>query len=144
MYEITSEQQATIDELLANGMKIGAIKKLREYTDLGLKEAKDIVDTMKVGDFNVGHAELIGGVVDEEVSGWVQITEPKRVIKKFDTQKPKVTVPEVPAEALQAAQDAFLTSVKASLVAMLLTAPTLGLDGEKVVALELLALRYAE
>ncbi|MCW5954672.1 MAG: ribosomal protein L7/L12 [Propionibacteriaceae bacterium] len=42
--EIHDQQRAEIGRLLASGRKIEAIKRYREATGLGLKEAKDAVD----------------------------------------------------------------------------------------------------
>ncbi|SDU74481.1 ribosomal protein L7/L12 [Jiangella alkaliphila] len=44
---ITPEAMARIQQLIAQGKKIHAIKELREHTGLGLKQAKDTVDRME-------------------------------------------------------------------------------------------------
>lgn len=44
MGTITPEQQQQVDALLFGGKKIEAIKLYREWTQAGLKEAKDAVD----------------------------------------------------------------------------------------------------
>jgi ribosomal protein L7/L12 len=43
---ISSDAMAQIQQLVAQGKKIQAIKLVREHTGLGLKEAKDLVDRM--------------------------------------------------------------------------------------------------
>ena len=44
--EIASEVDAELRALLARGNKIGAVKRVRELTGWGLKEAKDYVDSL--------------------------------------------------------------------------------------------------
>jgi ribosomal protein L7/L12 len=44
---ISSDAMAQIQQLVAQGKKIQAIKLVREHTGLGLKEAKDLVDRME-------------------------------------------------------------------------------------------------
>lgn len=44
--ELIQEQIAEITGLLKAGRKIAAIKKVREYTGLGLAEAKDLVERL--------------------------------------------------------------------------------------------------
>lgn len=41
---ITTEQMILVADEIVRGQKIAAIKKLREATSLGLKEAKDVID----------------------------------------------------------------------------------------------------
>lgn len=45
----TPELEKQIQDLLAHGKKIEAIKRLREETGAGLKEAKDAVEAMEIG-----------------------------------------------------------------------------------------------
>ena len=45
--ELTPEQRASITDAITAGRKIEAIKQLREVSGLGLKEAKDVVETIE-------------------------------------------------------------------------------------------------
>jgi len=45
--ELSSETRVEVEQLLANGQVINAIKLVREATGSGLKEAKDAVDEMR-------------------------------------------------------------------------------------------------
>jgi ribosomal protein L7/L12 len=49
MSGVSTDQEEQLKELIANGNKIAAIKLYREMTNLGLKEAKDAVETMISG-----------------------------------------------------------------------------------------------
>jgi ribosomal protein L7/L12 len=49
MSGISANQEEQFRELVANGDKIAAIKRYRELTNLGLKEAKDAVEAMMSG-----------------------------------------------------------------------------------------------
>lgn len=46
-FELESWQNDELTDLLRNGNKINAIKKVREWTNIGLKEAKDYVDNFQ-------------------------------------------------------------------------------------------------
>jgi hypothetical protein len=48
---ITQEVEAQVKAILDDGRKIEALKALRNATNLGLKEAKDIVDAMANGTY---------------------------------------------------------------------------------------------
>lgn len=62
--EIHDEERAEIGRLLAQGKKIEAIKRYREATGLGLKEAKDAID----------YWELRGDATDPGSEGqWPQL-----------------------------------------------------------------------
>jgi ribosomal protein L7/L12 len=45
--QLTSEQRETITQAIFAGRKIEAIKELRSVSGLGLKEAKDVVETIE-------------------------------------------------------------------------------------------------
>jgi ribosomal protein L7/L12 len=71
--DIPDGDLAAIRALIAQGNKIGAIKRVRELTGLGLKEAKDAVDAIEAGaplearpaDGNTGHGEVPAQPLDD-------------------------------------------------------------------------------
>lgn len=46
---LTHETKEAVQELLRNGKTIEAIKRVREDLNIGLKEAKDLVDELRAG-----------------------------------------------------------------------------------------------
>ena len=44
-----SQMQVDVQDLLAAGQKVEAVKRVREYTGWGLKESKDYVDAVQAG-----------------------------------------------------------------------------------------------
>ena len=46
-YGLTRDQRRQVEELMREGRKIPAVKAVREFIDLGLKEAKDLVEDIE-------------------------------------------------------------------------------------------------
>ena len=58
--QLTSEQRAGITEAIYAGRKIEAIQQLREASGLGLKEAKEVVETIE-SELRAEHPERFTG-----------------------------------------------------------------------------------
>ena len=66
---------AEVSALLASGNKIAAIKRLRELTGLGLKEAKDYVEAMPSGSKTCPRRYWCSGVPLTSSTSWPSVVK---------------------------------------------------------------------
>ena len=72
--------EAEIRQLLSEGQKLGAIKRYRELTGLGLREAKDAVEALERGEAGVDR-KGISGLTEDLVHGVTKLLQEGRTIE---------------------------------------------------------------
>ena len=66
---VINEKTSEIEALLKNGRKIEAIKRIRELTDAGLKEAKDFADYLEEVNFSWDHVSKKFPSMADKITG---------------------------------------------------------------------------
>lgn len=86
---LATDHEGDVRRLLAAGNKIEAIKRVREQTGLGLKEAKDLVEAMALGRAVSFAAPAIPSAADSLSEGmaWPEIERLARAGKKIEAIK---------------------------------------------------------